>query len=261
MILGTYWYFAFPTGLYKFDYFEFSQGYGGRADIQAELITSIETEQPDKIISELKELIERYNEGFMFIQHDKNKLTIGTGGYQLFDYDFLLMKEVEKVLKMEKVKLANNQKLDNPTLLRLVGDNYTGKIIFPKKGFLQIVGSELKKQNAENTKLRLDCHLKLKDKDNFIAASKAISIEEGIEIFFYYDKEFEDVTNLMLLFANGRQGLNLKKRKFIDVVSFENKLEEAMLRHNALSGHAGGFEYYPKNGPKIEMIIEEEYII
>jgi len=46
MILGTYWYFAFPTDLYKFDCFEFSQGYGGRADNPAELITSIETDQP-----------------------------------------------------------------------------------------------------------------------------------------------------------------------------------------------------------------------
>jgi hypothetical protein len=41
MILGTYWYFHFPTSLYEFDYFEFKNSHGGHADNPAELITNI----------------------------------------------------------------------------------------------------------------------------------------------------------------------------------------------------------------------------
>lgn len=261
MILGTYWYFAFPTDLYKFDYFEFKQGYGGHADNPAELITNIETENPDKIITLLKSLVEKHKQGFIFVYQDGEKLKIGTGGYQLFDYDFLLILEIEKILKQEKIKLVNNQKLDNPTFIRIQNDNSLAKIVYPKKTFLQIVGSELKKQNAENSKLRLDCNINPINKYSFIADLKRISIEERIDVFYYYEKDFENKTNLMLFFTNGRQGMNFSEKKIINTINFENKVEEVIIRHNAKYGHVSGFELYPQNGPKIEMIIEEEYII
>jgi hypothetical protein len=54
MILGTYWYFGFPTGLYEFEYFEFGPGYGGHADNPAELVTYIEVEFPERMIYDLK---------------------------------------------------------------------------------------------------------------------------------------------------------------------------------------------------------------
>ena len=65
MILGTYWYFGFPTGLYKFEYFEFKKGYGGHADNPAKLVATFETEYPAEIIDDLKRLIDKYSDGFL----------------------------------------------------------------------------------------------------------------------------------------------------------------------------------------------------
>ncbi len=261
MILGTYWYFDFPTDLYTFDYFEFRKGYGGHADNPAELITHIETKNPEKIISELKLLVECYDEGFLFIYRDKEQLKIGTGGHQLFDYDFLFISEVELVLKKEKALLLKGHQLDNPEFMRIYNDNNANKIIYPKKNVLTLVGSELKKHNAENSKLRLDCHLKLTRKDLFISELKASSKQENMAVFYYYEQTFDDKVNLMLFFTNGRQGLHFTKKQYVDCIRFENQVEEIMLKYNASPGHVSGHGLYPQNGPKIEMIIEEAFIL
>lgn len=261
MILGTYWYFDFPTDLYKFEYFEFRKGYGGHADNPAELVANIVSENPEKIISELRLLIKLYDEGFLFVYQDGHKLKIGTGAHQLYDYDFLIIAEVEKILRKEQIIIAKEQKLDNPIFLRITKENSLKNIIYPTKNILQIVGSELKKHNAENLKFRLDCNLSLDDKFNFIKELKIISKEENINVLFYYHKEFENKVNLMVFFTNGRQGLNLSNKQIVNSSNFENKIELAMLKSNVKCGHINGIDLYPQNGPKIEMIIEEEIVI
>jgi hypothetical protein len=261
MILGTYWYFNFPTDLYKFDFFKFSKGYGGHADNPAELITFFEAEHPEKIIEDLQKLINKYSDGFLFICQQEHTLKIGTGGHQLFDYDFLLIQEVEKLLKNHRAWPTNDQIFTNATFTRLYIADSTNENIYPKKGFLQVVGSELKKYNAENSKLRLDCNLQLVRKDEFIKELKKITTEENLDILYYYYTDFDDKTNLMIFFTNGRQGLNLIKKKYIDTLSFESKIEQTILTHNANYGHINGFDLYPQFGPKIEMMIEEEFIL
>jgi hypothetical protein len=261
MILGTYWYFDYPTDLYKFDYFKFRKVHGGHFDNPAELVTTFETEHPERVIEELKKLLDRYSEGFLFIYQQEKKLKIGTGGYQLFDYDFLIIKEVEELLKNHKIALLIDQTFVNPTFIRINNDTEQNKMVYPKKGFLQVVGSELKKHNAENSKLRLDCNLNLTDKANFIAELRMISTEEKIDVLFYYDKDFQDKTNLMLFFTNGRQGLNLNSKKYIDTLSLESKIEKSILKFKVNFGHVDGHGLYPQNGPRIEKIIEQEYIL
>lgn len=259
MILGTYWYFEFPTNLYRFEYFEFNKGYGGHADNPAELVATFVTEHPEKILEELKTLINKYSEGFLFVYQENNKLKIGTGGHQLFDYDFLLITEVEKLLKDHSVILTKDKAFDKPIITRISNDK--NKTIYPKKGFLQIVGSDLKKHNAENSKLRMDCHVNVTVKAEFISELRKISDEENIDIFFYYDKDLNEKSNLMLFFTNGRQGLHLTEKKHINTISFENKIEQVILKYNVNLGHIDGFENYPQNGPHIEMMIEKEFII
>lgn len=261
MILGTYWYFGFPEGLYKFEYFEFKKGYGGQADNPAELVATFETEDPEKIIEDLRELIDRYLEGSLFIYQENNKLKIGTEGYKLFDYDFLIITEVEKLLKNHKVSLVKDEVFNNPTITGIHNKTIQDKIIYPEKGFLQVVGSDLKKHNAENLKLRLDCNVALTGKDKCINELKAVATEEQIDVFFYYDNDFNDRTNLMLFFTNGRQGLNLANKKYIDTLSFEKKIERIALTNKVNFGHISGTGLYPQNGPKIEMIIEPEFIL
>ncbi|MER0440016.1 hypothetical protein [Emticicia sp. W12TSBA100-4] len=261
MILGTYWYFNFPTDLYKFDFFKFKKGYGGHADNPAELIAFFEAENPKKIIEDLQKLIDKHSDSFLFIYQEENKLKIGTGGYQLFDYDFLLIQEVEKLLKNHRVWQTKEQVFTKSKFTQLYNIDFTNKNIYPNKGFLQVVGSGLKKYNAENSKLRLDCTLQLVRKNDFIKDLKKVATEENLDILYYYDKDFKDKTNLMLFFTNGRQGFNLTKKKYIDILSFENKIEKVILTHNANYGHVSGWDLYPQRGPQIEMIIEEEYIL
>ncbi len=261
MILGTYWYFGFPTDLYKFDFFEFRKGYGGYSDNPAELVATFETDNQLEIIEDLKKLIENYSDGFLFVYTELNKLKIGTGGQQLFDYDFLIIKEVEKILNRHKVHLIKNYTFNNPIINRIYVEKSQNKLIYPKKGFLQIVGSELKEKNAENCKLRLDCNLDLINKDKFIQQLKDCANEEKIDVFFYFDKDFNSKTNLMLFFTNGRQGLNLTAKKYINILTFENKIENIAKTHNVNFGHINGFEFYPQNRPKIEKIIEQEFIL
>lgn len=261
MVLGTYWYFDFPTDLYAFDFFEFHKGHGGHANNPAQLIATFEAEHPEKIIKQLRKLIEDNVDGYLFVYQEQHKLRIGTGGYQLFDYDFLLIKEVEKLIKESRAYPAANEKLDKPTLIRLYHEEVRKSVIFPQKKFLQVGGSKLKTHNGESFKLRLDCHVRTASKASFILSLRRISEEEGIEVFFFYDHELERQTNLMLFFTNGRQGLNLERKKYIDAISFENKLEQAITIHNAKLGHVGGLESYPQNGPNIEMIVEATFVL
>ncbi len=261
MILGTYWYFNFPNDLYKFDYFKFKKGYGGHSENPAELVVTFKTEYQEEIINDLKILLDKYSDGFLFVYLEDNKLKIGTGGYQLFDYDFLIIEEVEKILKKYKIILTTNETFNNPTIKRFHNQTTQNKSIYPKKGFLQVVGSDLKKNNAENSKLRLDCNLDFKGKNKFINELRDMVNENNIDVFFYYEKDFKEKTNLMLFFTNGRQGLNLSNKKYIDTLSLENKIENIIKINNVNFGHISGFDLYPLDGPKIEKMIEQEYIL
>ena len=65
----------------------------------------------------------------------------------------------------------------------------------------------------------------------------------------------------MIFFTNGRQGLNLTSKKYTDIESFENKIENVIMRNYVNFGHISGFDLYPQKGPKIEKMIEQEFII
>ena len=259
MILGTYWYFAFPEGLYNFEFFHFSEGRGGFADKPAQLQVDVYAEQPGKLISELDALVRNHQDAFLFIYRDGNKLRIGTGGFQLFDYDFLFILEVEKVLKKEPGHLLKNETLNDPELIHLQNGNLSAKMIYPEKGILQVVSSGMKKYNAENSMLRMDCHVKASNKAAFIAELKKVALEAELDVFYYYDQDYGDQTNLMLFFSNGRQGLNFARQKFTDTVSLENRVEELMKNYQVERGHGPG--PYPQNGPNIELMVDEEYVL
>ena len=257
MILGTYWYFGFPTGLYNFDLFEFSQGCGGHADNYAELSVAFESVHAEKIIAELKQLTENYPNAYLFIFRDLNKMRIGTGSYQLFDYDFLFMLKVEKVLKDYQVKSAKDLQFDQPKQFSFYNETVQKSIVFPKKRLVQIVGSELRKYNAENAKVRFDGNLLRSKKENFIRALKDCVKRLDISIFYYYESEVDEITNLILFFTLGRQGLNLTPIQFVNVSVLENKIETAMNAFEVRQGHIEGFNSYPQGEPII--VLGEQY--
>ena len=260
MNLGVYWYFGFPEGLYNFEYFTFQKGNGGHADNPAELITNIIVQKPDDLIDKLKLLIDQHKEGFLFIYRDNNRLQIVTGGYQLFDYDFLLAKEVELLLKNDNAELTTNSKFETNQLVKLSGANKKDQSL-PTKKYLQVVGSNLRKANAETMSLRLDCCLAIKNKGSFINKLSEIAKSVNINVFYYYDCDFSDKTNLMLFFTNGRQGLDLQPKQEINILSFEQKIEQLFTEYQVTVGHQRGDNIYPKNGPNIQLIVDKEYIL
>ena len=260
MNLGVYWYFGFPEGLYNFEYFTFQKGNGGHTDNPAELITNVIIQNPDDLIDKIKSLIDQHKEGFLFIYRDNNRLQIVTGGYQLFDYDFLLAKEVELLLKNENAELTNNSKFETNQLVKFSGANKKDQNL-PTKKYLQVVGSNLKKANAETMSLRLDCCLNFKDKKDFINKLSEIAKSVNINVFYYYDFDFSDKSNLMLFFTNGRQGLDLQPKQNVDLISFEEKLEKLFIEYQVKLGYERGDNIYPKNGPNIELIVDKEYIL
>jgi hypothetical protein len=261
MILGTYWYFDFPTGLYEYNYFKFHKGLGGHLYNPAELIALVTTEHPEQLISDLEKITDTYPEIVFIIAQEGNKLELSIGGFHLYDYDFLFAKEVEKILKKHTV--SSHEKLDftNPERKRLSKETANDENSIPQKKFIQFVGSELKKSNAENAALRIDCNLELHKKNDFIADLKTIAIEEQFDVFFYLFNDFNDKTNLMLFFTNGRQGLNLTAKKRNNIVRFEVKIEQIMEQFKANFGNVGGYDYYPKGKSAIELIVDEEYIM
>jgi hypothetical protein len=262
MILGTYWYFGFPAGLYEFEYFEFGPGYGGHADNPAELVTYVEVELPEKMIHDLRSLVDTYEEGYLFIYQDGRKMKIGTASHHLYDYDFLFMTEVDKLLKNEKIKKIEKQGFPHSKFIRIEKKRASGEDLYnyPGKKILQIVSSDRKKYNAENSFFRLDCNLNTSHKINFIADLKRISEHEGIKVMFYYDFEYKNVTNLILFFTNGRQGLNFSRKQLVNAVSFENKIEGTMLTYDVKPGHEGGYDF-DFNNPGIELMVDREFIM
>ncbi len=263
MILGTYWFYKFPTGLYKLEYFNFSEGIGGIGYGSSSLYVYLKTKYVESIIEDLNLLIEKYYDGFLCIYYEKQKLKIMMNSYHFFDYDFLFAIEVEEVLKNYNIHLLTNIKLANPSFIRMYNEKNKNKFVYPQKGFLQVVSSGFKKNNAQNLGLRFDCNLSLSNKAEFIVELKNVVNEEKIDVFYFYEKDFNFSTNLMLFFSNGRQGLNFINKKFVDILSFEDKIDNIANIFKQKKGHIGGLDLftYSKNGPIIEKIIDKDYTL
>ncbi|WP_106915001.1 hypothetical protein [Chryseobacterium aurantiacum] len=258
MILGVYWYFKFPENLYHFKFFRFFEGYGGHADNEAELVARVQVSNIENLIRQLEELKLQFKRTYLSLAIKEDQLIISIGDHQLFDYHFQFAKKIEDVLIQENAELLGS---DSPFKAQL-NKNYP-----PKREdfenieyrFIQIVGSEFKKNNAENLSIRIDCNLPLADKKNFIADLIPICQEENINVFYYKDYDFNNHCNLMLFFSNGQQRKDAIQT--VHVNSFGNKVRQLSQKYSLHFGHFGGLSNYPQNGPHIELMIDEEYII
>lgn len=258
MILGVYWYFKFPENLYHFKFFRFFEGYGGHADNDAELAARVQVSNIENFIRQLEELKLRFKRTYLSLAINENQLIISIGDHQLFDYHFQFATEIEDLLIQENAKLLDSS---GPFKAQLNKNYQPEREIFEniEHRFIQIVGSELKKNNAENLSIRVDCNLPLADKKNFINDLVTICQEENINVFYYKDHDFNNHCNLMLLFSNGRQSKDAIQA--VHVNSFENKVRQLSEKYPLHFGHFGGLNHYPQNGPHIELIVDEEYIL
>ncbi|RXM51477.1 MULTISPECIES: hypothetical protein [unclassified Chryseobacterium] len=125
--------------------------------------------------------------------------------------------------------------------------------------FLQIVGSDFKKNNAENLSIRIDCNLPLADKNFFINDLKSICREESINVFYYKNHDFNSHCNLMLFFTNGRQRTD--SIQTVNLNTFGSKVRQLTQKYPVYFGHLEGLKYYPQNVSHIELMVDEEYIL
>lgn len=258
MILGVYWYYKFPEGLYRFQFFNFLEGYGGHANNAAELAVRVQVNDLEDFIMKLDALKAQFKKAYLFLQINENQLIITIGDYQLFDFHFQFALEVERLLFRENVVVLDHT---------LPFKAQSNKTYHPESEhfesiehrFIQLVSSNFKKNNAENFSIRIDCNLPLIDKRNFIEDLIQICRDEDINIFHHQDHDFNDHCNLMLFFTNGRQTKDNIQN--ININSLGGKVRQLTSKYSLHFGHFGGFQYYPRNGPHIELMVDEEYII
>jgi hypothetical protein len=258
MILGVYWYFKFPDQLYDFQFFKFYPGFGGHADNPAELAARIQIENKDNFIEKLEELKTHCKETYLHININENQLIINIGDYMLFDFHFQFALEIEKLMIRENAVLLDSSL---PFAIQ------SSKSYSPEKEefksiehrFIQMVSSDFRKSNAENYSVRIDCNLPLKNKKELIYDLIQICREENIHVFYYNDFEFKDHCNLMLFFSNGRQKKDSVQK--VNINSFGTKVRQLTQKYPLHFGHFGTFKEYPLQGPNVELMLDEEYIV
>lgn len=259
MILGVYWYFKFPDNLYQFKYFQFFQGYGGHTDNLAELQARVEVQHPENILLKFEKLVSQYPSAFLYVGINENQILISINDYYLFDFYFQLAAEIENILTAENAISSDVKEPFVKQTEKIFRNNWDGKFTTIQHKFIQIVGSEFKKNNAENLSIRIDCNIPLSHKNDFIKEVKTICSEEKLNIFYYHIAKFNNHCNLMLFFTNGRQKKD--NTQFVNINSFGSKLFELSQKHPLYFGHFKGLEYYPTHNLTIELMKDEEYII
>lgn len=259
MILGVYWYFKFPEHLYHFKFFRFLPGYGGHADNPAELETKVEVKNTGDILTKLEDLKAQFPRTYLHIHICNNRLVISTGDHMLFDYNFQFAVEIEALLIRENAILLDSQtplEIQSTKVFRPENQEYETI----EHRFIQMTGSDFKRNNAENYSVRIDCNLPLADKSALIEDLAQICKEENINVFYYHDADFNNHCNLMLFFTNGRQEKDSIQKVHIN--SFGSKVRHLTEKYPLLHfGHLEGFKYYPVHNTHVRLMVDEDYIL
>lgn len=259
MVLGVYWYFHFPEGLYSFRYFTFSAGLGGHADGPAELTARVTVLEPARFAQALTALLARHPDVYFFAYQRGHDFQLVTGDYHLFDYYFELVAELDALLQQENAQ-------PNPAATFTEADCFirqrpTTEAGPPLRGLLQLGGSRQGKHHAETSALRLDCHLKTARLPPFITALRELTQAANLRVFYYFFHQVKDDTNLMLFFTNGRQGVGGQPRQEVDIQLFEQQVAEVLQAHGGKPEHRGGYHQYPEKGPVVELVIDQDYVL
>lgn len=258
-MLGVYWYFGFPEGLYTFSYFRFFPGYGGHADNPAELNAVISVTDSIQLLDELKRAVELHPFSYLRVSVSENLFHISTGGYQLFDFDFKLIEHVDQLLIHYKAEAITKPEFANPVTHQFIGTKLL-QHTYPRLQLLEVVGSEKKKYNAETVSVRLDCHISKSRVLNFIEALTELINESNITVAYYFRTDGDAISNVMLFFTNGRQGVTTLPFT-VNLSLLEQRIDEKMKQFDAHSGFHSDVEY-PANGMRnIMRMKDEEFIL
>lgn len=258
-MLGVYWYFGFPEGLYSYRYFKFIPGYGGHADNPAELSAVISVDDSIQLLDELKRAVELHAFSYLRVTVSGNLFHISTGGYQLFDFDFKLIEHVDQHLTHSKAEVISKSEFVNPVTHQFIGAKLL-QHTYPRLKTLQVTGSDKKKFNAECSAVRMDCHLTASGEFNFTQALKELMLQSGINVMYYYRTEKNGMANLMYFFTNGRQGNNSEAVP-VQLSILDTNIEALMTMQAVHKNHLPDIQYPAYGERKIVLMRDEEFIL
>ncbi|MCK6639123.1 MAG: hypothetical protein L6Q81_03485 [Bacteroidia bacterium] len=258
-MLGVYWYFGFPEGLYSFHYFKFFPGYGGHADNPAELNAVISVDEGTQLLNELQRAVEHHPFSYLRVTVSGNLFHISTGGYQLFDFDFRLIEHADQLLTHSQAEVISKPEFVRPLTHQFIGTKLL-QHTYPRLKTLQVTGSDKKKSNAECCALRLDCHVDTSSEFDFTQALKELMLQSGINVMYYYRTEKNGMANLMYFFTNGRQGNNSEPVP-VQLSRLDTNIEALMKIHVAGKNHLPEIEYPAYGERKIVLMCDEEFIL
>ena len=261
MLLGVYWYFGFPTGLYHFDYFTFRPGLGGHADGPAELVAAVHAPHPAALLDQVRAVAARYPETWLFGRAHGSLLHLALGDYHLPDYIFHVAGELEAVLRQEQAVLTTEALPPDLPVFRFTHPQ-DPHAPYRYGGIFEVVGSFPRKSQAETKALRLDCHLPLTQKVSFLASLNSTCQQAGLEVLYYFDHELAKQVNLMLFFSNGRQGVGGCPLRYTDVVTLADTVARQLAAHHGRAGHLGSaLNHYPDRGPHVVRIVDKDFVL
>lgn len=255
MILGNYWYYHFPKGLYPYHFFEFVKGLGGHADGPAEIRTCVKVTDPDQLLVSLQELVHAHRDASVMVFHLGPFIAIEVSDYHLFDFEFELCAKIEMMLQDHGATPCTREDLRGGKLIRMKHPDYIRVEFVPKKLF-QVVSTDKAPFNAESISLRLDCLIFISAIEPFLEGLLAYAEHWNINTIYYISKEIGPRTNLMLFFSNGRQGVRLQPKQHVDIARIEKELQSLMDQHKVQHKHLSGQGIYP-SGDRVTLLNRE----
>lgn len=254
MILGLFWFTGFPDGIYEFEYFRFERGYGGHGDTPARLLAEIETVCPGQVLEEIRSLHVKYGMRLISYYQEGSWVQIRLTDYYLYDFDFLFAREVETVFRKWKVFPSQRQK-SLFSVQKAFGDSvgYPESMALRPELVYFFHSQEKILSNVWRVSLGVNCHVATGRKECLINELDRIAEDEGIDIFYYYERIVGDWINLVMVFTNGRQGLDLKMMKDVNTLAFENRIRHLFESCHAIAGEIEGEEKY--------LVKEKKYVV
>ncbi|GAB3637355.1 hypothetical protein GCM10027422_29450 [Hymenobacter arcticus] len=261
MLLGVYWYYGFPEGLYSFDFFTFRPGLGGHADGPAELTATVQAPNPAALLAEVRAVAARYPAGYIFGKVQGPLLQLDLGDYALTDYTLHVAGELENVLRQQQATRTTKPIAAGLPPLRLAEPHDPTPLYSYGNGSLQAVSAGPGRYQAEVALLRLDCHLPLARQVDFLAALAALCAQVGLDVLYYFDHKMPSGVNLMVFFGNGRQGVGGQPLRYTDTAALKTAVLACLAAHGGRAGHAGAARHYPERGPHVVRMADADFIL
>ena len=262
MVLGVYWYYGFPEGLYHFDFFTHRPGIGGSSGGPAELTATVHAPDPAALLAQVRAVVARYPEGYVDSYAHGPLVRLVLADWALTDYTFHVASELEKLLRQQQATLTSEPLPADTPLLRLAELHDPTLPYDYGEGELQAVASRPGQHQAEVALLRLDCHLPLAHRADFLAGLAALGEQFGLDVLYYFDRKLAAQVNLMVFFGNGRQGVGGQPLRYTDPAALKTAVLASLAAHGGQAGHLGAYPAdYPRRGPHAVRMVDADFVL